>query len=63
MFISDLSTFFPDRWEEGLIQMRDWTLEGKIKPEETVVQGFENLPQALIQMLEGANRGKMVVKA
>ena len=51
-----------DRWEEGLSQLRDWKLDGKLKAEETVAHGFENLPNALTDMLAGQNRGKMVVK-
>jgi len=27
-----------------------------------VVEGFENLPKALIKLFEGANTGKMMVK-
>ena len=44
-------------------QLRDWHLDGKLHAEETVIHGFEQLPNAFIAMLEGQNRGKMVVKA
>jgi NADPH-dependent curcumin reductase CurA len=36
--------------------------DGRIAYRETVVEGLENAPQALIDLLEGANTGKMVVK-
>ena len=52
-----------DRWEEGIQQMAKWVLEGKIKTEETVMEGFEAMPDALIGLFTGANKGKMVVKA
>ena len=50
------------RWAEGIIAMAQWIKEGKIKPRETVVEGFENTPAAFIGMLKGENTGKMVVK-
>lgn len=35
---------------------------GALVQEETVMEGFENLPSAFVAMLEGRNRGKMLVK-
>ena len=35
--------------------------EGKLKAEETVVDGFERLPEALNMLFAGENRGKLVV--
>ena len=52
-----------DRWMEGIMQMAQWIREGKIKTEETVVEGFENMPEAFKGLFTGANKGKMVVKA
>lgn len=51
-----------DRWMEGIAQMYKWILEGKIKNYETVTDGFENMPNAFIEMLRGSNYGKAVVK-
>ena len=51
------------RWLEGINQMLSWISEGKIKIEETYTEGFENMPQAFIDMLNGKNTGKAVVKA
>ena len=50
------------RWNEGIISIAQWIKDGKIKVKETVVNGFENTPAALIGMLNGENTGKMVVK-
>lgn len=55
-------TRFWDKWFDGIEQMRKWTAEGKLKYRETVTQGFENLPQAFIGMLQGQNFGKAIVK-
>lgn len=51
-----------DRWLEGVNQLLQWINEGKLKYQETVTDGFENMPQALIGMLRGDNTGKAVVK-
>merc|ERR1719445_2703567 len=50
------------RWFEGIQQMAQWIAEGKIKAEETVVEGFEKMPEAFNGLFTGANVGKMVVK-
>jgi hypothetical protein len=36
--------------------------DGKIKVQETVVNGFENIPKAFVGLFSGQNIGKMVVK-
>lgn len=52
-----------DRWTEGITAMKDWIIEGKLKYFETITDGFENMPQAFIDMLSGKNTGKAVVRA
>jgi NADPH-dependent curcumin reductase CurA len=39
-----------------------WLSEGRIRHRETVVEGLENAPAALIGLLRGENTGKMLVK-
>jgi NADPH:quinone reductase len=39
-----------------------WLAEGKLKVQETVVDGFENAPAAFIGLLRGDNVGKMLVR-
>ncbi|MDE3169094.1 MAG: NADP-dependent oxidoreductase [Acidobacteriota bacterium] len=53
---------FVERFPEGMGQMAKWIKEGKIKYRETIVEGFENAPRALIGVLAGENTGKMIVK-
>lgn len=43
-------------------QLTHWLLEGKLKNKETIIEGFENIPNAFIGLFEGTNKGKMVVK-
>jgi leukotriene B4 12-hydroxydehydrogenase/15-oxo-prostaglandin 13-reductase len=56
-------TRFQDRFREGAAQMARWIQEGKIRYREDIVEGFENTPRAFIDMLQGRNTGKMLVKA
>ena len=46
----------------ALKQLGAWLQEGKLKYDETTVEGFEKLPEAFIGLFEGKNTGKMVVK-
>jgi len=54
---------FQERWPQGVAQMAQWLKEGRIKYHEDIVEGFEKTPRAFIDMLEGKNTGKMLVKA
>lgn len=52
--------YFP-RFPEGLQQMAGWLMEGRIRFETDIVEGFENAPAALSRLFEGRNLGKLVV--
>tara|TARA_B100001029_G_C15047397_1_gene448142 strand:+ start:679 stop:1686 length:1008 start_codon:yes stop_codon:yes gene_type:complete len=43
-------------------EMSNWLLEGKIKFKETIYEGIEKAPKSFIDLLEGKNIGKMLVK-
>jgi NADPH-dependent curcumin reductase CurA len=43
-------------------KLADWLNDGKLKYDETVVKGFEETPQAFLDLFEGKNTGKMVVE-
>ncbi len=51
-----------DRWMEGVNQMLAWHKSRKIKCPQNVTEGFENAPKAFIELLNGKNFGKSVVK-
>ena len=38
-----------------------WLKDGRIKYQETVVDGFERAPEGLIGLFEGRNTGKMLI--
>ena len=50
------------RFGEAIRELSGWVAEGKLKSEQTVVEGFENLPDALNMLFKGENKGKLVVK-
>ncbi len=51
-----------DKHPKGMIQLTEWLNQGKLKYTETIKEGFENIPQAFLDLFEGKNKGKMVVK-
>lgn len=54
---------FPiELYQEFSEAMTSWLKEGKVQYKEQVVEGLEAAPQALYDLLEGRNFGKMVVK-
>lgn len=56
-----LVTDYMPRFAEGIKDLSGWIKEGKVKYEETIVNGLENAPQAFLDMLNGGNTGKMLV--
>jgi NADPH-dependent curcumin reductase CurA len=43
-------------------KMSAWLADGTVRYDETMVDGLENAPQAFMDLLEGANTGKMLVR-
>jgi NADPH-dependent curcumin reductase CurA len=42
--------------------MSAWLADGSVQYDETVVDGLENAPQAFMDLLDGGNTGKMLVR-
>jgi len=53
---------FFERKAEFLRDMRGWMADGKIKYQETIKEGIESAPSALIGLFKGENTGKMLVQ-
>ncbi|MCZ2084673.1 MAG: NADP-dependent oxidoreductase [Flavobacteriales bacterium] len=53
---------YAEKFPEGMKHLSQWLSEGKLTYSETIVEGFENIPQAFIDLFEGKNKGKMIVK-
>ena len=51
-----------DKFNSFTADMGLWIREGKIKWQETIVDGIENAPEAFIGLFKGDNIGKMIVK-
>ncbi|QWX85272.1 NADP-dependent oxidoreductase [Cellulophaga sp. HaHaR_3_176] len=54
---------YADKFPEAMQQLSGWLADGKLKYTETIVEGFDNIPTAFIDLFEGKNKGKMIVKA
>jgi NADPH-dependent curcumin reductase CurA len=50
------------RRDQALDELMDWFRAGKLTYRETVAEGLEAAPQALVNMLSGGNVGKQVVR-
>jgi NADPH:quinone reductase len=55
-------TQYANRFAEGIAQLAQWFMSGKLKHAETIVEGFENTPKAFIGLFSGENLGKQIVK-
>lgn len=53
---------FADRYTEGIENLYKLVESGKLQYQETITDGFEQMPQALISLLRGGNTGKAIVK-
>ena len=53
---------YADKFPEALEKLTNWVSEGKLTYSETIAEGFDQIPQAFIDLFEGKNKGKMIVK-
>lgn len=53
---------YAPRFAAATAEMREWIDAGKLKQQVTVIDGFKQLPSALIRLFEGYNTGKLMVK-
>ena len=53
---------FASKFPVAMKQLAVWLKEGKLTYAETIVDGFDNIPQAFIDLFDGKNKGKMIVK-
>lgn len=53
---------YADKFQQTVQQLSTWLKEEKLTYEETVVEGFDKIPEAFIGLFEGKNEGKMIVK-
>jgi NADPH-dependent curcumin reductase CurA len=53
---------YAPRFLEAATQLAQWKLAGKLKDRETIVEGFEKVPDAVNMLFTGGNTGKLLVK-
>lgn len=53
---------YVDQFPAAAEEMRGWIDRGELKQGATVIDGFSQLPKALIALFEGVNTGKLMVK-
>jgi len=56
-----VSNFAP-RFSEGVKHLTQWYNEGKLTGNETIVKGFDKLPETFIGLFQGQNLGKLLVE-
>jgi len=55
-------TDYTSKYPVAMKQLSQWLAEGKLTYTETIVEGFDQIPQAFIDLFDGKNKGKMVVR-
>ncbi|WP_163527622.1 NADP-dependent oxidoreductase [Halobacillus ihumii] len=53
---------YRNRFKEGFEHLSTWLNQGKLTYEETIHEGFDNIPDAFFGLFEGNNTGKQLVK-
>lgn len=53
---------YADKFPEAMKELSTWLAQDKLTYTETIVEGFENIPIAFIDLFDGKNKGKMIVK-
>jgi len=53
---------YAEKYPEAIKQISQWLAEGKLSYTETIVEGFDAIPQTFLDLFEGKNKGKMLVK-
>jgi NADPH:quinone reductase len=53
---------YKDQFPEGMQQLTTWIKEGKLHFKETIIHGFDKLPEAFLGLFAGHNVGKMLVE-
>ncbi|GIP39374.1 putative NADP-dependent oxidoreductase YfmJ [Paenibacillus sp. J31TS4] len=54
---------YASRFPEGIARLAEWVRSEKLQYAETIVEGFERVPEAFLGLFRGENLGKQLVKA
>jgi NADPH-dependent curcumin reductase CurA len=53
---------FVPRFPAAMLRLAGWLLRGKLKHRHTLIRGLDQAPQALVQLFQGQNVGKLIVE-
>jgi NADPH:quinone reductase len=53
---------YMDRFPEGIGQLVEWVMAGKIKFREDVVDGLDNILPTFLRLFDGSNQGKLIIR-
>lgn len=53
---------YMDRFPEGITQLVEWVMAGKLQFREEVVDGLDNILPTFLKLFDGSNQGKLIVK-
>ncbi len=53
---------FQDRFAEGIDQLANWVMAGKLKFREDIVDGLDNVLPTFLKLFDGSNSGKLIVR-
>jgi hypothetical protein len=51
-----------DRFPEGITQLVEWLLAGKLQFREDVVDGLDNVLSTFMRLFDGSNDGKLIIR-
>jgi NADPH-dependent curcumin reductase CurA len=54
---------YGDRYDEGYAWLTEKVKSGELKYKQTIVKGFDNLPETFLGLFSGLNQGKLMVEA
>lgn len=53
---------YAEKFPEAMKQLSEWLTDKKLTHTETIVDGFDNIPNAFMDLFDGKNKGKMIVR-
>jgi NADPH-dependent curcumin reductase CurA len=54
---------YSDRYDEGYAWLTEKVKSGELKYKQTIIKGFDKLPETFLGLFSGINQGKLMVEA
>ena len=62
-YVTDPRSFTPEQFGDAAQTLSGWLASGELKDQSTIMEGFDQIPNAILGLFSGANTGKMIVRA